>query len=62
MDQSSFEVIEKEKEDITDEEEKPFESPKKEKKKRSGFFGSLKGTFSNIEQTLFTGNNDENND
>ena len=62
VDQSSFEVIEKEKEDKTKEEEKPFESPKKEKKKRSGFFGSLKGTFSNIEQTLFTGNNDENND
>ncbi len=61
MNQSSFEVIEKEKEDKTDEEE-PFESPKKEKKKRSGIFGSLKGTFSNIEQTLFTGNNDENND
>lgn len=61
MNQSSFEVIEKEKEDKTDEEE-PFESPKKEKKKRSGFLGSLKGTFSNIEQTLFTGNNDENND
>ena len=62
VDQSSFEVIEKEKEDKTKEEEKPFESAKKETKKRSGFLGSLKGKFSNIEQTLFTGNNDENND
>lgn len=62
VDQSSFEVIEKEKEDKTGEEEKPFESPKKETKKRSGFLGSLKGKISNIEQTLFTGNNDENND
>ena len=62
MNQSSFEVIEKEKEDKTKEEEKPFESAKKETKKRSGFLGSLKGKFSNIEQTLFTGNNDENND
>ena len=62
VDQSSFEVIEKEKEDKTGEEEKPFESPKKETKKRGGIFGSLKGRLSNIEQTLFTGNNDENND
>lgn len=62
MNQSSFEVIEKEKEDKTGEEEKPFESPKKETKKKSGFLGSLKGKISNIEQTLFTGNNDENND
>ena len=62
MNQSSFEVIEKEKEDKTKEEEKPFESSKKETKKRGGIFGSLKGRLSNIEQTLFTGNNDENND
>ena len=62
VDQSSFEVIEKEKEDKTKEEEKPFESSKKETKKRGGIFGSLKGRLSNIEQTLFTGNNDENND
>lgn len=62
VDQSSFEVIEKEKEDKTKEEEKSFEAAKKETKKRSGFLGSLKGKISNIEQTLFTGNNDENND
>ena len=62
VDKSSFEVIEKEKEDKTKEEEEPFESAKKETKKKSGFLGSLKGKISNIEQTLFTGNNDENND